>query len=270
MTQNQSAPPGTIVPRLIYRDISKAIDWLRGAFGFTERLRTPPEPDGTIHHAQIAIGEGSLILTANPVARPDEYVPAVMVRVPNVDEHYERAKQAGARILSPPAGTMFGERQYSAEDLEGHHWAFTQSVADVQPESWGAIVTDLQRRPPRLPRPSLCYLQIPAVDPRQSAAFYERVFGWNIRHRDTSHPSFDDAAGNISGAWVTGRTPAGGPENGILPYVWVDDIDATLALVAAQGGELVEARHPDTPGGTCYIATFRDPAGNVVGLYQED
>ena len=57
-----------------------------------------------------------------------------------------------------------------------------------------------------LPRPRLCYLEIPALDLGKSVAFYENVFGWNIRKRDSDRPSFDDATGYVSGAWVTGRT----------------------------------------------------------------
>ena len=117
-----------------------------------------------------------------------------------------------------------------------------------------------------LARPRLCYLEIPAVDARQSVAFYEKVFGWNIRHRDSDHPSFDDATGDVSGAWATGREISRAP--GLLPYIWVDSIDATLAQVAAQGGVVVETPYLDSPGG-CWIATFRDPAGNAMGLYQE-
>ncbi len=101
-----------------------------------------------------------------------------------------------------------------------------------------------------------------------SARFYESVFGWKIRDRDSARPRFDDASGNISGAWVTGREAAQTP--GLLPYVWVDDIHATVALVTAHGGEILQPPNPDTPGGTSWIATFRDPAGNVIGLYQED
>ena len=267
MIQNRSAPPGPIVPTLIYKEVGKAIDWLRGAFGFTERLRTQPAPDGSIHHAQLAIGEGSVILSSDAVAHPDGFVRAVMVRVANIDEHCERARRFGARILSPPDTKPFGERQYAAEDLEGHRWAFSESVADVPPETWGAVVTEIQDRITMLPRPRLCYLQIPAVDARQSAAFYERVFGWNIRHRDSDHPSFDDATGNVSGAWFTGRKPSG--EAGLLPSIWVDDIDATLALAVSQGGEVVLAPQHDAPDSTSWIATFRDPAGNCIGLYQE-
>lgn len=268
MIANRSAPPGPIVPRLIYQDVAKAIDWLCGAFGFTERLRTPPEPDGTIHHAQLAVGEGAIILTGRPVLNPNEFVPALMVRVENIDEHYQRAREFGARILNPPASHEFGERQYAAEDPERHRWAFTQSVADAQPEAWGATVSEIKGRIALLPRPRLCYLQIPAADVHQSAAFYEQVFGWNIRHRDTDHPSFDDATGNVSGAWITGRSPSRDP--GLLPFIWVDNIDATLTRVAAHGGEVAEAPHLDSPGSTSWIATFRDPAGNLIGLYQED
>ncbi len=265
--ENRSAPPGPIVPRLIYKDVAKAIDWLREAFGFTERLRTAAEPDGTIHHAQLAIGDGCAILTGQPVAGADEFIQALLVRVENIDEHCARARKCGARILSPPDSKPFGERQYSAEDLEGHFWAFTESVADVPPETWGATAREIKGRLARLPRPRLCYLQIPAIDAHQSAGFYEKVFGWNIRKRESDQPSFDDASG-VSGAWVTGRAVAREP--GLLPYIWVDDIDATLALAAGHGGEIVEARHPDQPGSTASIATFRDPAGNCIGLYQEE
>jgi predicted enzyme related to lactoylglutathione lyase len=258
MVVNRSAPPGPVVPVLDYQDIEKAIDWLAGAFGFTERLRTPPEPDGCVHHAQIAIGEGAAILAAGH---------SMFVPVADLEAHYARAKQFGAKILSPPDTKPFGERQYSAEDPAGRKWTFSQSVADVSPEDWGARVSQITPRLALLPRPRFCYLEIPAVDVHESAAFYEKVFGWVIRHWDTERPSFDDATGNISGAWVTGRKASG--EASLLPYVWVDSIEATLAQVTVHGGEVVEAGRPDRSGGSCFIAKFRDPAGNIMGLYQE-
>ncbi|MGD0364162.1 MAG: VOC family protein [Bryobacteraceae bacterium] len=266
MIDNGSMLPGPVVPVLAYKDVAKAVDWLHGAFGFSERLRTPPEPDGKIHHLQLAIGEGSVILTGDPAARSGGFIESVMVPVRNIDEHFARAKQFGARILSPPDTKPFGERQYSAEDLEGHRWAFSESVADVPPATWGAIVSAPKHRYELIPRPRLCYLLIPAADVHQSAAFYERVFGWKIRGRDTDRPRFD--SGTVSGAWVTGRAPSA--DAGLLPYIWVDSIDETLAQVTAQGGQIVAARRHDEPGGTSWIATFRDPAGNHIGLYQED
>lgn len=139
MIENRSAPPGTIVPWLAYEDVDRAIAWLCGAFGFTERLRTPPGPGGSIHHAQLAVGEGAVVLTSGPAhdLRPPL---SLFVPVEDVDAHCERARQFGARILSPPRTCEFGERQYSVEDPGGYRWTFSQSVADVNPEDWGGIV----------------------------------------------------------------------------------------------------------------------------------
>ena len=67
--------------------------------------------------------------------------------------------------------------------------------------------------------------------------------------------------------WVTDGDAS--RDLGLLPYIWVDSIDGTLSQATAHGGVVVEAAHPDSPGGTCWIATFRDPAGNLIGLYQE-
>jgi len=117
-----------------------------------------------------------------------------------------------------------------------------------------------------LPFPRLCYLEIPATHPRQSAEFYKNVFGWNIRRGDTDRPSFDDPS-SISGAFVTYLKPAQAP--GILPSIWVKDIHAFAEKIAAHGGEIVELPRPDEPGGNCYIATFRDPAGNTLRIYEE-
>ncbi len=144
MMENRSAPPGPIVPRLIYEDVAQAIEWLSGAFDFSERLRTPAEADGTIHHAQMSVGTGSIILTGQRgVKRPEApnlgaFIPSLLVRGANVDDHFERAKQFGVRILNPLANHPFGEKQYSAEDLGGYRWTFfSQSVADVPPKSMG-------------------------------------------------------------------------------------------------------------------------------------
>jgi uncharacterized glyoxalase superfamily protein PhnB len=278
---NRSAPRGTIIPCLIYDDVAQAIDWLCDVFGFQERLRVAGG-DGKVGHAQLAIGrgidQGGVMLGASRVGqgrgwsdsaefrppRSTDVSQVLLVRVEDVDAHYEHAKQRGARILHPPTTYPYGERQYTAQDLAGHRWSFSQSVADAKPEEWGATVRDI--RTPQLARPRWCYLQIPAVDAGRSASFYEKVFGWNIKGGDSDHPRFDDATGQVSGSWVTGRGIAREP--GLLPYIWVDDIDATLAQVAAWGGEIIEAPHPDAPGGE-WIATFRDPAGNVIGLYQE-
>jgi uncharacterized glyoxalase superfamily protein PhnB len=141
MVVNRSAPAATVVPILVYPDVAKAIAWLCGAFGFTERLRAA-SPGGSVTHAQLAIAEGAVMLGREGAEfrppRSDEVSQYVLVHVENVDEHFERARQHGARILKPPADMPFGERQYTAADLAGHRWTFSQSIADLAPHEWGA------------------------------------------------------------------------------------------------------------------------------------
>jgi len=137
---NRSAPTATIVPLLIYEDVGKAIDWLGGAFGFAERLRA--ERNGVVGHAQLVVAEGAIMLGRQAgeyrAPRSGEVHQYLVVHVEDVDRHFERAKRFGARILEPPNDKPFGERQYTAEDPEGHRWTFSQHVADVPPQQWGA------------------------------------------------------------------------------------------------------------------------------------
>jgi predicted enzyme related to lactoylglutathione lyase len=118
--------------------------------------------------------------------------------------------------------------------------------------------------PPTLGNGKLCYIEIPAVDVERSARFYEQVFGWKSRRRGDGALAFDDAVGEVSGTWVPGRPPAAAP--GILVYIMVDDIEATIEAVTAHGGQLVQPVGADAPEIT---ARFSDPAGNVFGLYQQ-
>jgi predicted enzyme related to lactoylglutathione lyase len=110
----------------------------------------------------------------------------------------------------------------------------------------------------------LSYLEIPTVDPRKSADFFESVLGWNIRQRDTSSPRFEDATGHLIGRWVTGCAVSREP--GLMPYFYVDCINESVARVAPQGGEVLKGPYPE---GNLRVATVRDPAGNVIGLWQE-
>jgi predicted enzyme related to lactoylglutathione lyase len=269
MIENRSIPTKTLLPHVHYSDVAKAIAWLSQTFGFTEHYRYGNPVSG----AQLYLGDAWIMAKLAP---PGEASPrklgygtqSLTIFVDAVDEHFARAKAAGATIVEELHETVYGELQYGVEDHEGHHWLFSRHARDLGPEEWGATVAQSpSREEPHRPRPSFCYLQIPAVGVAESVRFYEAVFGWNIRRRESLNPAFDDASGNISGAWVAGREISRQP--GLLPYIWVDDIRATVAAVAAHGGEIVESPHPDERGGTSWIATFRDPAGNVLGLYQE-
>lgn len=117
---------------------------------------------------------------------------------------------------------------------------------------------------PHIGNGKICYLEIPAWDVETSARFYAAAFGWRMRVRGDGARAFDDTVGEVSGAFVTGRPPS--REAGLLTYVMVSDIATTIELIAANGGEIVE---PPVMGAPETVARFRDPAGNVLGLYQE-
>jgi len=110
----------------------------------------------------------------------------------------------------------------------------------------------------------ICYIEIPSTDVAKSAAFYETVFGWKSRKRGDGATAFDDSTGNVSGAFRVGRPPS--PTPGLLTYVMVDNAAETVGKIVAAGGEIVQQIGGDAPEIT---ARFRDPGGNVLGIYQE-
>jgi uncharacterized protein len=111
-------------------------------------------------------------------------------------------------------------------------------------------------------RGGISYLRIPATDPRRSAAFYESVFDWSV-DADRDDPSFEDGTGHVIGHFTADLPVVG--EAGVLPYVFVERVDEALERVVARGGEIVT---PPYPEGDLWVATFRDPAGNVIGVWQ--
>jgi uncharacterized protein len=107
------------------------------------------------------------------------------------------------------------------------------------------------------------YLRVPAADPGRSAGFYAAVFGWTVR-TDRDDPSFEDGTGHVIGHFVADLAVAG--EAGVRPYVFVERVDETLGKVVAEGGAV---ETPPYPEGDLWVATFRDPAGNVLGVWQQ-
>lgn len=118
--------------------------------------------------------------------------------------------------------------------------------------------------PPTTKNGKICYIEMPAKDIAASSTFYQSVFNWNVRTRGNGSVAFDDTTGQVSGSWVLNRPPLDKP--GLLLYVMVDDIQATIDLIKKNGGEIVQPVGGDHPEIT---ARFRDPGGNVIGLYQE-
>jgi hypothetical protein len=117
---------------------------------------------------------------------------------------------------------------------------------------------------PSIANGKICYVEIPATDMDHSAAFYQKVFGWNIRQRSDGHTAFDHTVGEVSGGRVLGRSPS--PNPGLLLYVLVDSVEETLGSVIAEGGVVIQPIGGDAPEIT---ARFSDPAGNVIGLHRE-
>ena len=137
MIANRSIPCSTVIPELAYADVGEAANWLCSAFGFTVRLRIAN------HRVQMNVGDGAVVLTelrrpvgSGPPAGSDS-AHSVMVRVADLDTHWRRATAFGARVLREPETHPYSERQYTAVDSGGHVWTFSQSIADVVPETWG-------------------------------------------------------------------------------------------------------------------------------------
>jgi predicted enzyme related to lactoylglutathione lyase len=118
--------------------------------------------------------------------------------------------------------------------------------------------------PPTFANGKICYLEIPATDIQRSAEFYKKVFGWQTRQRGDGSTAFDDTTGEVSGTWILGRPAAREP--GLLIYIMVDSVAETVDAVIANGCEIAQPIGADPPEIT---ARFRDPAGNVIGLYQQ-
>jgi uncharacterized glyoxalase superfamily protein PhnB len=138
LIENRSVPASSVIPELAYADVAEAADWLCDAFGFKLRLRIGE------HRAQLVFGNGAVIVTELGANDSDSRgTHSVLVRVEDADRHHQQAAKRGARTLHPPTDYPYGERQYSAEDLGGHRWTFSQSIADIDPASWGATSIDI-------------------------------------------------------------------------------------------------------------------------------
>jgi uncharacterized glyoxalase superfamily protein PhnB len=140
-SQNRSVPVDSVLPHVTYQNLGEAIQWLTRVFGFKEHYRYGDGPRG----GQMRAGSAAIQVRQ---AEEKEKSPtqlgygtqSLTIFVDNVDAHYIRAKSAGAKILEEPHETVYGEYQYAAEDLDGHHWLFSRHAIDRGPEEWGAVV----------------------------------------------------------------------------------------------------------------------------------
>jgi uncharacterized glyoxalase superfamily protein PhnB len=133
-----------VIPMLAYEDAGRAADWITEAFGFSETERWRDD-DGTVSHVNLELGGGVFMLghpspdyqgprrhaenceSARKWRQTPYIVDGVLVYVDDIDAHLARARKAGARILTEIETNEF-QRQYRAEDVEGHRWMFAQPI----------------------------------------------------------------------------------------------------------------------------------------------
>jgi uncharacterized glyoxalase superfamily protein PhnB len=145
MKHNRSIPQATVIPVLIYPDVRAAVAWLSAAFGFEERVQI-----GENHRSQMNVGESGAVILGDVrddrrPPRAGEVTHSLMVRVEDARAHCERARTHGARIIEELREFEYGERQYSADDLAGHRWTFSETLRDVAPEEWGGKTVSRQQ-----------------------------------------------------------------------------------------------------------------------------
>jgi uncharacterized glyoxalase superfamily protein PhnB len=137
---NRSVPTDTVLPHVAYRNLEEAIVWLSNAFGFVEHYRY----GNPISGAQMAAGNAWIMLKQARHSTPGELgfgTQSLTVFIEDLHAHLEQAKSAGVTLLEDLHETVYGELQYAAEDLDGHHWLFSRHARDLNPVQWGATVT---------------------------------------------------------------------------------------------------------------------------------
>ena len=141
MIRNRSVPTDTVLPHIVYENVTEALAWLTATFGFTEYYRYGEPVSG----AQMYLGNAHIMINSagrggDTPAKVGHRTQSLTVFVEGVDAHYERTRGVGAKIVEELHETCYGERQYGVEDLAGHLWLFSQHARDVSPEEWGATI----------------------------------------------------------------------------------------------------------------------------------
>jgi len=257
--RNRTMPPSTIIPELVYEDVGAAIDWLCGAFGFRERWRAGD------HRAQLSFAGGTVAITEPRTSTSPPGPQALTVQVDDADAHHDRARERGATVVQALEDFPYGERQYTVEDLGGHRWTFSQSIADLAPEAWGG------RAGPALEETPDAALSVMLIVPAAAAAvtWYEDALGaerlWDL--------------GGVVGLTVAGApfflhevnpynpaetSPAHAGVTSTRVEVFLDDPDHFIACAVAagatSGSEVTD--HP-MPWGTHRQGGFHDPYGHM-------
>lgn len=264
---NRTMPACAIIPELVYDDVTAAARWLCDTFGFVERWHAGD------HRAQLCFGGGTIAITEPRTSKALPGPISLLVRVGDVDAHCAHARARGATILDEPRDCHYGERQYVVEDVGGHHWCFSQSIADVAPEQWGGTSGPaLAARSPGggggAGGPAHVSVMLIVPDASAALAWYRRALSaetvWDL--------------GGVAGLRVGGApfflhqanpdnpaedSPDRVGQTSVRVEVFVEDPDGLVARAVAAGatpGSPV-ARH-ERPWGLHRQGGFRDPFGH--------
>ena len=140
--RNRSVPTDTILPHIVYRNVPDAIAWLARTFGFVEHYRygDPPAVGAQVHLGDAWMMLESAKLGSASPAQAGLRTQSLTIFVDNIEAHFNNAKSAGVTLVEDLHETEYGELQYAALDLEGHHWLFSRHARDLSPDSWGAKI----------------------------------------------------------------------------------------------------------------------------------
>jgi uncharacterized glyoxalase superfamily protein PhnB len=251
MITNRCVPTDTVLPHLTYRDLEEAIAWLRSAFSFVEHYRYGDPISG----AQMRAGNAWIMVrkARNEGASPKQLgfgTQSLTLFIENVEEHFEKAKSFGVTIVEDLHETIYGELQYGAEDLDGHHWIFSRHARNVSPEEWGATVSQAA-----VVAPQICPM-LAVGDAGAAIEFYKAAFDANVLW------SLGEGEHIVAGLAVHGakfflatespdygtRGPAEAGFTTVRIELFVDDPEAVqrraLAAGATLGSLVIEHTHP--------------------------
>ena len=251
MISNRSLPVDTILPHVMVRNLNEAVPWFTNAFGFVEHYRYGDPPSG----AQMRAGNAWIMLKQAPrsSATPKELgfgTQSLTIFIENLEAHYEHARSAGVTLLEDLHETVYGELQYAAEDLDGHHWLFSRHARDLSPAQWGAVVAH--------PAPPSTHIapMLAVSDAPAAIAFYQAAFDAELLWQ-LGGPEHTVAGLSVHGArfFLATESPefgTRGPSDAGFTTVrielFVDDPEAVQSKAIAVGAVLhspvVEHIHP--------------------------
>ncbi len=225
----------------MYRDLEETIAWLSGAFGFVEHYRYGDPISG----AQMSAGNAWIMLKKVPHtgASPKQLgfgTQSLTIFIEDIEEHFQRAKSYGVTIVEDLHETVYGELQYGAEDLDGHHWLFSRHARNLSPDQWGATVSHAAVLTPQI-SPMLA-----VGDANAAIEFYKAAFDANVLW----HLGRDEhvvAGLSVHGAKFFLATespphgtcgPAGAGFTTVRIELFVDDPEAVQRQALASGADL--------------------------------